>query len=214
VSSKSRQDSPTGKRRPLACPISPFAPDRCRSGIGRHPDGWFRPHHPRSQPTNPSISASSPSMDGFERITPGHSRSTNPSPARSERGARIVTQASLSDREVSAWGLHADQELNGGRQRCHRRTAPVSAGFAARRLVRISSFTSDRQVMLTRTKAAARGPRARRRQIEVQPEVRISSPSASRARPAQRSTPGVALSDAIRPCIGVPSTSAIAPRAA
>ena len=36
-----------------------------------------------------------------------------------------------------------------------------------------------------------------------------SAPSASSGRPGQRSAPGVALSRAIRPCIGVPSTSTI-----
>src|SRR4051794_29421481 len=47
-----------------------------------------------------------------------------------------------------------------------------------------------------------------------QPLLRISSPSASSGRPCQRSAPGVAVSLAMSPCIGVPSTSTIAPRSA
>ena len=47
----------------------------------------------------------------------------------------------------------------------------------------------------------------------VQPVGRISSPSASSGRPAQRRTPGVADRRAINACIGVPSTGVIVPRA-
>lgn len=49
---------------------------------------------------------------------------------------------------------------------------------------------------------------------QPQPCARMSSPSASRGRPCHLSTPGVALSLASSPCIGRPSTSTIASRAA
>ena len=49
---------------------------------------------------------------------------------------------------------------------------------------------------------------------QPQPWRRMSSPSASTPLPAQRSRPGVADRRATRPCIGVPSTSAIIPVAA
>src|SRR5262249_31001299 len=55
---------------------------------------------------------------------------------------------------------------------------------------------------------------SRRHLSSPHPFALISSPSASSVRPCQRSAPGVALSLAMRPCIGVPSTSTIASRAA
>ena len=59
---------------------------------------------------------------------------------------------------------------------------------------------------LSRRRASARPRRP-------DPATGSSAPSASSGRPGQRTAPGVALRRAMSPCIGVPPTSVIAPRA-